>query len=65
MSLPTRHEEEDVLSFMLRQMQNLTSTVKRMRNVVKSRKDIFLKLKVLSFSPNKPHIYVCVLMPIV
>ena len=41
---------------MLRQMQNLTSTVKRMRNVVKFRKDIFLKLKVLSFSQNNNNI---------
>ena len=33
-SLPTRHEKEDVLSFMLRQLQNLIFTVKQMRDVV-------------------------------
>lgn len=37
-SLPTRHEKEDVLSFMLRQLQNVTFTVKQMRDVVSSGK---------------------------
>ena len=37
-SLPTRHEKEDVLSFMLRQLQNLTFTVKQVRDVGSSGK---------------------------
>lgn len=37
-SLPTRLEKEDVLSFMLRQLQNVTFTVKQIRDVVSSGK---------------------------
>ena len=37
-SLPTRLEKEDVLSFMLRQLQNVTFTVKQTRDVVSSGK---------------------------
>ena len=37
-SLPTSHEKEDVLSFMLRQLKNLPFTEKQIRDVVSSGK---------------------------